>query len=220
MTTEVEQTEFTFDKLTDKAKQYAREQYTDVGYLSDDWWDCVYEDAVEVAKLLGIEINSDTYKSRNGRVFNETSIYFSGFCSQGDGASFSGRYECMPDAVRDITAHAPQDETLLDIAKDLTLSQVTARMLFGKTLQVSITTSGRYSHSGNMVFGWYEVESLEFNEDDVDLTEIQNDIEGCLRRFASWIYKQLETQHDWLYSDECVDQYLEGEIFDEDGNVI
>ena len=41
-----------------------------------------------------------------------------------------------------------------------------------------------------------------------------------MRDFADWIYKTLEAEHDWLTSDEVVDEALAEETFDEDGAVI
>jgi hypothetical protein len=43
---------FHFDELSDKAKEKARDWYRE-GALDHDWWDSVYEDAAEIAKLTG-----------------------------------------------------------------------------------------------------------------------------------------------------------------------
>ena len=41
-----------------------------------------------------------------------------------------------------------------------------------------------------------------------------------MRRFADWIYKSLENEHDYLTSDEVVTESLADLLFDEDGTVI
>jgi hypothetical protein len=74
-------TAYTFDELSDEAKEKAREWYRE-GALDYDWWDYTFEYATYVGKALGIQIDK---------------IYFSGFYSQGDGACFVGRYEFRPD---------------------------------------------------------------------------------------------------------------------------
>jgi hypothetical protein len=50
--TDTEERTYTFDELSERAKDTARDaiRYDDV---HDDWWDAVYEDAVN----MGIEIN-------------------------------------------------------------------------------------------------------------------------------------------------------------------
>ena len=52
----VETKVYTFDELSDEAKQKAIEHWRE-GYLDYDWWDAVYEDADQCAKILGINID-------------------------------------------------------------------------------------------------------------------------------------------------------------------
>jgi hypothetical protein len=56
-------------------------------------------------------------------------------------------------------------------------------------------------------------------------TEEENDaITGevtlLMRDFADWIYERLEQEHDYLLSDETVDEQLADANFDEDGTII
>ena len=46
------------------------------------------------------------------------------------------------------------------------------------------------------------------------------DVKDALRSFMRWIYKQLNEEHDYLTSDEAIDEALADKMFDEDGNVI
>src|SRR5690606_33296995 len=80
----METTVYTFDELSDKAKEKARDWYRD-GQLDYDWWDSVYEMAQTAGWILGIEMDHKTK--------NVPAIYFSGFSSQGDGACFEGTYK-------------------------------------------------------------------------------------------------------------------------------
>ena len=63
--------------------------------LDYEWWDCIYDDAKEVGKCLGIEIND---------------IYFSGFYHQGSGCCFSGHYSYQKGWKKAISDYANDDE--------------------------------------------------------------------------------------------------------------
>lgn len=210
------ETTLTFDELPETAKQHARNEHTGEGYLDYDWWDCTYEDAVRMAEILGITISTTSHAGRKpGTTYLTTDISFSGFWSQGDGASFEGDYEFAPDAVAKIAAET-KDEELLRIATELYLLQLARRMSGLEPFSASIKTSGRYSHSGTMGV------SVSADDDDGESGEddnLEKSVTQLMRDFADWIYKQLEAQHDWLLSDECVDEALKELAFDEDGNL-
>ncbi|MFA7254446.1 MAG: hypothetical protein WC107_07930 [Patescibacteria group bacterium] len=98
---------YKFDELSESAKQKAIEDYRQDGFYYE-WWDAVYEDARQIGEILGIEIDN---------------IYFSGFSSQGDGACFEGKYAYAKGSANGIKGHAPQDEELHRIAKELQILQ-------------------------------------------------------------------------------------------------
>jgi len=193
-----------FNELSSKAKAYARKEFVESpDYPHDGWW--VFDDFIECAKCMGIQIKAED-------------IYFSGFWSQGDGASFEGTYKCEPNAVAKIKAHAPLDQELHRIAEELTIAQVSSKFLDGGSLMgATITTSrSRYTHSGTM-------------ECDIQWTTNEGDqYEGLtgdelihpFRAFADWIYSQLEKQHEYYYSNEYIDEYLNEYEFDEEGSII
>ena len=144
-------------------------------------------------------------------------IQFSGFSSQGSGACFEGSYSYMPDAVVKMEAYC-NDEELIRIAKELALLQITRRLLSLAPLTANITTSGNYSHSGCMRV---DVNSDDENDEHDQVGEdLEDDVTQLFRDFADWIYRTLETEHDWLCADEQVDYYLADETFDVDGNTI
>ena len=66
---------FKYEELNDCAKEKARNWYRD-GNDDNFWSECVIDDAKEVAALMGWEIDK---------------VYYSGFWSQGDGASYAER---------------------------------------------------------------------------------------------------------------------------------
>lgn len=184
---------YTFDELSDKAKEKAREWYRD-GQLDYDWWDSVYESAQTAGKHLGIDIDRKDKHT--------PAIYFSGFCSQGDGACFEGRYSYKKGWRSDLLHEfGPGDalNELLSIGQSLQATQ--ARQFY--KLEATCRHCGHYQHSGCMSV---EVEHADDRYRDIGDAEI--DIRDALRLFADWIYKMLEKEHDWLRSDEAVDESI------------
>ena len=205
-----EQTEFKFSELSDTAKQNARNNFTSRDCPYDDWWDSVYEDANRIAKILGLDIESTRVLKSGGTVL-DIDINFSGFWSQGDGASFRGRYCFNPKAVDEINAYC-NDAELIRIATEITGMQITQRLRGNEFFGAAISTSGNYSHPG----------SMKLDIDDWGIDEIgapdEEQLLRLMRDFADWIYRSLETEHDYLTSNEIVDEALAEDIFDEYGN--
>lgn len=202
---------YSFTELGPKAKRKALDDARD-WYVDTGWWDCTYEDAVECAKCLGIEVE-------------QRDIEFSGFWSQGDGASFSGHYIPRADAVQAIKAHAPLDEVLLKLAQRLGVVQTAVKLQAGAMLSCSVSQSSRYSHSGTMrvsdVVFTPDLPDIPYDADD-DFIDQSDEIQDVLRAFADWIYKQLEAEYDYLTSDEYIAENLaHGDyLFDGDGDII
>ena len=210
---------YKFCDLSEKAKDRARDEYRGGDYPGYDWWDTTYEDAVRMGALMGINISTSTRTTAKGKEYEETDISFSGFSCQGDGASFEGYYQIMPDAVQKITSET-NDEELIRIAQELTLLQITRRLQNLEPFSATIKTSGNYCHSGTMnVMVNSEDENDEHSQVDDDL---EDDVTQLMRDFANWIYDQLEAEYDYLTSDEYVDERLteSDDEFDEDGSTI
>ena len=203
-----------FDELDESAKDKARDaaRYDNV---QDEWWYCVYEDAVRMGALLGIHISSTPHTTSKGRTYTSTDISFSGFSSQGDGASFVGSYRFAPDALLKIQQETT-DEELIRIAQELLLLQLGRRMKSLEPFSATISTSSsNYSHSMTM-----RVDVHFDDEEEVTMESIEDSVTQLMRDFADYIYSQLEAEHDYLTSDECIDQYLAEEKFDADGDMI
>jgi hypothetical protein len=192
----IEMQAYKFSELNDTAKQKAldkcREWQTD-----DRWWEYVYDDAKEIGKIMGIDIER---------------IYFSGFYSQGDGACFEGHYEYVKGATKNVQQYAPMDTELHAIAQVL---QNIQRANFYQ-LKASVKHRGHYYHEN----------STDINVDRYDGCELSRDAEEivteCLKDFMRWIYSTLEKEYEWLTSDEYVAEMIEANDyeFDEDGNII
>ena len=216
---------YSFDELSPDAKETARESWR----TSDDGSNLqgVIEDAAECAKILGIDLIADTTTR-----CSEPTIYWSGFCSQGDGACFEGRYTFRPEAIAEIRQHAGQDTILHDIADELHRLSNPSRLTFcggaitlvdhewqeepqSSALYAKMTHSGHYYHSGCMDV---EVSYSEGMEDPP--IETANAVTEQMRAFADWIYKHLEAENEYQNSDEAVDDMLSEYTFDEDGEIV
>lgn len=169
---------YQFDELDDMAKDVARAWFK-TDYPDHNWWESVYDAAREIATYFGVEIDK---------------ICFSGFWSQGDGACFTGTFRSDDiKTLNELKENYPAEEFLHSLLRRL------LALKHPENSVAQITTSGRYSHAYAMNFGDLDevYEPLGFNE-----------IRDCLRSFADWIYAALAKEHDYLMSDECVDENI------------
>lgn len=220
MTEVEEKTEFKFSELSDKAKDAARAAHTGEGYLEYDWWDHTYDDAVLMAAILGITISTTWHKNRHGRDYQTTDIMFTGFCSQGDGASFEGSYKLAPNASK-LIREETNDAVLHELADRLSMLQITRKLQGLDSFTSKVTRgygSGNYSHSGTMIISIEFDPDSELEEEASVIDALDKDITQAMQDFADYIYSCLETEYDWLMSDECVDEYLSDLKFDELGS--
>lgn len=203
----IEQTVFKFSELSESAKEKAR-----AWWRRDQDFDLEYtiDDAATVADLFGLDIRKKTVRLMNGKTRQDPAIFWSGFWSQGDGASFEGAYAYSNGALHSVRNYAPQDATLHAIVRRL--QKVQARNFY--RLEADITQSGRYVHEMTMRFDVSRTDDRPVSDDD------EEELSDCLRDFARWIYRALETEYEYQSSDEVTDELLEanGYEFDEDGN--
>lgn len=185
---------FTLSELTGEARENAlstlREWATDF-----DWYDGVYDGAKTIGALMGVEINN---------------IYFSGFCSQGDGACFDGRYKYVKGASKAVKQYAPLDTELQALAKRL---QDVQRPYFYE-ITANISCNQRYKRT----------------EGDYDINGRFCDIPDCVidgmdqifSEFADWIYKQLEKEYDYITGEDSLLENAEanGYQFTDNGDMI
>jgi hypothetical protein len=198
----LETTVFTFDELSPQAKEKAREWYRE-GALDYEWYDATYDDAERVAKILGIEFDH----KRGG---SAPAIYFSGFSSQGDGACFEGSYSYRRGLKKAIRAYAPKDAELHRIAD--TLQELQRKHSY--RLAARVEHRGRYYHSHCTEI--MVEETKRYSTVDADTEDALSEL---LRDFMDWIYRQLESEAEYLLSDESVDETIRANeyTFTEDG---
>lgn len=183
----------------------------------DDWWDCVYDNAIEDGLSKGFEI---------------IRINFSGFYSQGDGASWTGSV----DAIKWLELNKPIDP----------LAHIMIALIEDEWIErrLAITKSNsRYEHSNTMVRDdWYRtvpvvnaehvissgmfegagVNNLLESLPDSYLDELADEILQSAREYADDIYIQLRKEYEWLTSEECLIEMCEANeyLFDKTGRFV
>lgn len=165
---------YTFAELTPDAQAVAITE-VDSEYSSD----FVIDDAKAIGLLFGLEINQ---------------LLYAGFWSQGDGASFTGKYRYTEGGLEAVKAYAPNDEELHEIIAQLPVIDD----------EVSITQHGMYFHENSMQM-----------DTDNEL------VVTALKSYAKWIYKRLEDEYEYSQSRESMVAVIEanGYEFYEDGTL-
>jgi hypothetical protein len=199
MPTLIQEDVCTFDQLSDDAKETARDWMRDCE-IEDFGQDTesLYYSALAAAKILGIEFDDKGKRS-------EPDIRWSGFSSQGDGASFVGSYSHSPNSPARIRSEFPTDTALHAIADGLDAIQNGYRLLTGHRINARITQDdNHYVHAQTMSV---TVEDAETG-DELEDVEPEEKILDLMRDFAEWIYRGLEAEYDYRLSDENIDERI------------
>lgn len=189
---------FSFDELSDSAKEKARDWYRQ-GNLDHEWWDSVYDDFAQICGILGVELST----TKNG-----LAVYFSGFSHQGQGSCFDAQYRYAKGAAKKIRAYAPQDKELWRIADALQDAQKLVFYSYSASIE---------SHSRSML-NRVEVEKIDSPYADLNDSAVST-ITEALNDLNHWLFNALSREYDYLMSDESVDDLIvaNGYEFTEDG---
>jgi hypothetical protein len=211
---------FKYAELEPHAQQKAREWY--IEGMDYEWWEGVYEMAIEDGKEKGFYIDK---------------IFFSGFCSQGDGASWIGQVD-----VRQWLETHEKDSIGLSAWCQLVQEGIVSK--FSKVE----ANNAHYCHESTMQFSdvWDET-GIEDNEPLVlpsifngmsignmfdiiatdtnctlkDVDAITQAITESGKDYARSIYSQLREEYEYLCSDEMMLDHFDCNDyhFDEDGRL-
>lgn len=190
---------YSIDELKGTAKERARD-WARKHKFDYEWYDFVFDDFEEVCKIAGVEIDRDT-PDASSNTGGQRRIFFRGFYSQGDGASFEGSYAAAEGAPRKIRAERPTETVLHEIVDRLeAVQEDNAREITAQIKQRS--QGGSYVHEHTMEI---EVErdnalgrELAQGADDVVIEEMRN--------LARWLYRALEQSYDEMTTDEAIDE--------------
>jgi hypothetical protein len=201
--------EYKFNELSPTAKQKAIEAHA--SSLWDDWFSGTI---------------SEWQDKLSQRGYKDPEIRFSGFWSQGDGASFSCSLDFKGESAESFLTESHKAK--------LTAKRVEWKMdgydtgefwVFG-----TIHATGRYCHHNTMTLDDWDItfdnastESKEFlDELSEDATELPSEIINEAKSLAQEIYKDLEKEYNYLTSEEYVALISSdnGYVFDENGNLL
>lgn len=183
-----------FEALSEGDKQIILDRHRDIN-VDRDWWDCVYSDFTEDMKAAGIAV---------------ARMYFSGFCSQGDGACFEGQV----------------DDWRLFL-KSLGYTDELMVQHFADHASFSVSHSGRYYHANCTRFDVefclpdqyvdeeHFLEYCGFGEELRDAAliavlskfngrKLEDEFTEAFKAHMRDLYRRLENEYEYLTSDEAV----------------
>ena len=200
----IETTVYTIDELSGAAREAARAWYRDTG-LDYKWYDYVYEDFGTICEILGVTLRTSPVRLHGGRTRDQPHVFFTGFCRQGDGASFEGGYSHAPGTSRAIRTHAPDDDRLHRIADAL---QAVQKRNFHQ-LHATIRQGGHYYHEYTM--------AIEIERDSPTRQPPTDDaaqtVAEAMRELARWLWRQLRAEYEDVTSDDAIDDILAANQF-------
>ena len=196
MAIQVCRTVYTFAELAPKAQDKAIDG---AARAAAEFWeaDAVLDDVEIVLALLGFTVK------REG-------INYSGFCSQGDGASIVGSWYPSDIKPAELRAYAPQDPELHAIAD--TLGALADRV---KSLDAPGVILKRTGHH------YVHAYSIGYDYDDMPEAEHET-FEHAARDLMNWIYSQLEADYTYQTSDDTIRESLSDDDtphYREDGRI-
>jgi hypothetical protein len=189
---------YPFEELDDKAKEKARDWFKE-DYPDYEWWDYTYDRWKEDLTEIG---------------FNDPDFSFSGFCCQGDGASFTADLDLdkLIDCLMTCDPAAYKYRRLIGVQS----TELTWPFWEGPKV---IRTDSHYCHENTVRTELYLQDAGPRTAKLID--ELQADIEALRYTLCRKLYRELEAEYDHMRSNEHVDETItinEYE-FTEDGKI-
>lgn len=159
---------YKFDELNEETKKKVLENFR---YLNTewDWYESVYEGFEEIASEYGIEVED---------------MRFSGFYSQGDGASFEGEIvDFKKFAEKTGLKRLVRLSDSIEYNLNMLVKRVTYHYYHSKTVEADIRDGGYYPRLSNL---------------------IEEKLEKVKEELCEKLYRNLEEEYDYLTSDEVV----------------
>lgn len=179
------------------------EKYRYINVEHHDWWDTTCELFKEDMKEQGVYVSN---------------TYFSGFCSQGDGACFEGHLDDVPLFLE--KNYKPEDYPMIRKLLDS-----------GGSVKFSVSHSGHYYHENCTRF-YIEADRLEHVVDiptdfhqqiveqwesilDKEIVDFEKQSIEIFKNYMRKLYCQLNDEYDHLTSDEAVKETIEANDLEE-----
>ena len=190
---------YTFDELSDEAKEVARDWWRGLRDSSD--LDNVIEDFEQCVGILGVEVAKRGWRNTSGRTGTEPAVRW-GLYTQGSGASFEGVYRYKKGAAKAIRQHTGNSEPELIRIADA-LQAIQKRHGYGLEARMSDGTgSNFYPHSGTMAV------EVQTRSGDYPDAETESEVTDLMRSLGDWLYRKLEAEDMYQSEDEYVDEAI------------
>ena len=209
------ETTYKYQDLSDSAKETARQWYLEG--MDYEWYDGVYEMVIEDGKEKGFYINE---------------IFFSGFYSQGDGASWIGQVDVgawlkanAPDSIGVSALVALVNKDYIE--KHVRVSRSSSNYCHENTMDIDeVQFDGRFYDGNELDEVELETETIEgqgifdglslanvrdiVNTDEANpyrlsnIAKLDEDIEESAKDYARDIYQRLREEYEYLCSEEMM----------------
>lgn len=197
---------YRFIELPEAAKERARNWWRDGG-LDYEWWDSVYDWHSQVCAALAIDID-------------ERKRYFSGFYHQGQGSSFTGTVNALALLL------AVQAGALADVAPELrlpaapTIDRRVAALIRAGYVEARAECENRRNSDFHVNWDCGYIDESRHPRIAAQCIALAEWAAECLRAVNDWFFDALQSEYEYLMSDEMVDDTIEcnGYEFDINGN--
>lgn len=202
---------YTYDELSDEAKEKARDWYRQCDAGDNYFAEVPVDEFLGIGAALGFTF-APSNPNRQPRKPRDA-VYWEGFSHQGSGASFDASWSASAlnaDKVRAILADRPAtytdrdgksqtSRTNADLQPILVGFMALAAQVAGDS--ASVTTSHR---SHGLTVEWYSGADVDTDEQMASQEASEATFKSLCEDFASWLYRVLEAEYDYQNSDECV----------------
>jgi hypothetical protein len=174
--------------MSDEEKDELIDKHWDIN-VSYEWWDCTYDEFKLEMQSKGITVNE---------------MNFTGFYSQGDGASFTGRVDMIQFLkVHDLdhkymagTFFAEQGELWADITRG------SSRYAHENSVNIALTVDSYNNYEDSSTrFEIYETMQEVL---DLELPDLEKEIEGICKGYMRDLYAKLRDEYEALTSKEAI----------------
>ena len=180
--------------MTDKQAKLI-EKYRDCNVDYFDWWEGIYE----------------TFRGdMSGKGIYVSDIRFSGFWSQGDGASFTGRIDDIKLFLEEhkLEQDYPWITKLISLGGgfDLRISRTASHYVHENTVAASLEDTDMFENTlnvGDDGLREHIVADWDYRLDQ-EYTNIETDVTAIIRGYCQNLYMCLDAEHEHLTSDESV----------------
>jgi hypothetical protein len=206
---------YTFDELSPEAKKHAIDSNRDYSTEGYDWPEPIIEGFTEEMEAIGM---------------TDIDCQFSGFYSQGDGASFTGKVNDNETFLKAIGINSSS----VGLGNKPSPKIESALNSISENIYITIQRNDRNYYHHNTISANVEVDGDEEIQIDlglgmiidIDVNDICEKIEPIItdwaREKSKGLYRDLENYYEELSSDETIVSDLAdgGHSFDEEGNMI